>query len=106
AHALTRCADTADAVYRHADAAARAQRAQPHPRGIGARAGQDTTAPAVGPAGTPHMGMRAHPRASYLTCLSRPVNRAWCPAPVEVTSPRPRPSATESSHTGRSGRVR
>src|SRR4029453_16677580 len=73
-----RGAATADAVYWQADAAARSQCAQPHPRGIGARAGQDTTAPAVGPADTAHTGMRAHSRASYSTCFSRPVNRAWC----------------------------
>jgi len=41
-----------DAVYRQGDAAARAHGAQPHPHGVGARAGRDPAAPAVDPAGT------------------------------------------------------
>ena len=32
---------------------------------------------------------------------SGPMDRGWCPTTAGVTSPRPRPSATHSSHTGR-----
>ena len=49
---------------------------------------------ATGHAGTP----RAHPTRRRGPCLS--------PTTAGVTSPRPRPSVTDSSHTGRPGRAR
>src|SRR5439155_7590374 len=106
AHALTRGADTADAVYRQADAAARARHAQSHPRGVGAWAGRDPAAPAVAPAGPAHTGMRAHPRVRAPTHRRGPRERPWSQTDAGVASPRPRPSATESAHTGRPALVR
>jgi hypothetical protein len=71
-----RRAHAPDAVYRHGDAAARAHRPQPRPRGVDARAGRDTAAPAVDPADTAQKGMRAHPRTCHLTRRSGPMDRA------------------------------
>ena len=97
---------SSEAVYRQADAAARSQRAQSRPRSVEARASRDTAAPAVDPAGPAHTGMRAHPRARHPTRRSGPMDRAWCLTTAGITSPRPRPSATDSSHTGRPGQAR
>src|SRR5262245_36439351 len=52
------------------------------------------------------MGMRAHPHACHPTRHSRPMARAWCLTTAGGTSLRLRPSATDSSHTGRPGRAR
>jgi hypothetical protein len=47
ADALAWSALAPDAVYRQGDAAARAQRAQPHPRSVDAQAGRDLAASAL-----------------------------------------------------------
>ena len=76
ADTLTRRTHATTAVYRQAHAAARACCAQPRPHGIGSRAGQDTVAPAVAPAGIAHTGMRAPPRACHPTRRSGPMAHA------------------------------